>query len=466
MEKFAVKSFCVKYSWSFVLLAILIPNIFLSYSMELSFDESYYWIYSKFLDFGYYDHPPMVGLSIYLGTLLFGDTEIGVRIFSNLYLFGTIALIWDMVKHNKQELVFWILIASMPLITLNGLIALPDAPLMFFTTLFFWYLKKYIAEDHRKFILPISIVIGMMFYSKYHGLLIVLLTVCGYPQFLKRKTFWLIVLGVVLIFMPHMWWQYQNDFVSFKFHLFGRAEKHFSITNILDYIGGQIVLMGFLNFFLFLYIFYKNKFKDPFERVMLFNSLGFLLFLFLMSFRNQIEANWTISCSIALIILMFPYIERYKKVFLWCSSISLFLFFALKLALFNLPVIMDNMEKENRFNEIIGWKNNRINSITNICKNKVIVGDNYQVTSKLAFYLNNPNIPALHLGSRESQYSLLKLQKQIKEDTEICYLTSKPLKGTFKVKTNYKDAVYIIESTTLGKLSEFYGMTYEEIIRN
>jgi 4-amino-4-deoxy-L-arabinose transferase-like glycosyltransferase len=466
MEKIALKSFAVRYSWLIVLFVIILPNIILSHSIELSFDESYYWIYSKFLSFGYFDHPPMVGLSIFLGTLFFGETEIGVRIFSNLYLIGTIALVWDLVKQSKEQTIFWILILSMPLITLNGMVALPDAPLMFFTTIFFWLLKKYIHEDKNKFILPMAITIGLMFYSKYHGLLIVLLTVCGYPQFLKRKSFWFIVTAVVVIFMPHMIWQYQNDFVSFKFHLFGRTEKHFSFSNILNYIGGQIVLMGFLNFFLFLYIFYKTKFKDPFERVMLFNSFGFLIFLFFMSFRNQIEANWTISCSIAFIILMVPYIGKFKKSFMWLSSLSLVLFVTLKLVLFNLPSVVASMDKENRLNEIVGWKNERITSIAHICKNKTIVGDNYQISSKLAFYLGKPEIPALHLGSRESQYSLLKLQNQIAPDTEICYLTSKPLKGTFKVETNYKDPVYIIQSTTLKKLAEFYGITYEKIIRN
>src|ERR1700745_637030 len=50
----------------------------------LTFDEAYYWMWSKSLAFGYYDHPPMVGLGIRAGTLIAGDTEVGVRLVSIL----------------------------------------------------------------------------------------------------------------------------------------------------------------------------------------------------------------------------------------------------------------------------------------------------------------------------------------------------------------------------------------------
>src|SRR3954470_15456251 len=50
----------------------------------LTFDEAYYWTWSKHLAGGYYDHPPMVALVIRLGTMIAGDTEFGVRVVSIL----------------------------------------------------------------------------------------------------------------------------------------------------------------------------------------------------------------------------------------------------------------------------------------------------------------------------------------------------------------------------------------------
>src|ERR1700687_3111410 len=50
----------------------------------LTFDEAYYWMWSKHLAFGYYDHPPAVAVVIRLGTMIAGDTELGVRLVSIL----------------------------------------------------------------------------------------------------------------------------------------------------------------------------------------------------------------------------------------------------------------------------------------------------------------------------------------------------------------------------------------------
>jgi len=41
-------------------------------------------MWSKHLAGGYYDHPPMVALVIRLGTMIGGDTELGVRLASIL----------------------------------------------------------------------------------------------------------------------------------------------------------------------------------------------------------------------------------------------------------------------------------------------------------------------------------------------------------------------------------------------
>src|SRR6185437_14774319 len=67
----------------------------------LTFDEAYYWTWSKHLAGGYYDHPPMVAIVIRLGTMIAGDTELGVRLVSIL-----LALPMSFAVYRTAEILF------------------------------------------------------------------------------------------------------------------------------------------------------------------------------------------------------------------------------------------------------------------------------------------------------------------------------------------------------------------------
>ncbi len=443
-------------------LLIFIPNIIAITGIELSYDEAYYWVYSRFLSWGYYDHPPMVALMIRIGTYVFGDTEVGVRFPFTLMQIGTLFLLHKMLKPTST-VIFWALILAMPLFNFSGLVALPDTPLMFFTTCFFYAVKKYIGKDDWRNALLVSLSILGMFYSKYHGLLIVILTTLAYTKFLKRKSFWAIVISVVIFYLPHMYWQYSHDFITFNFHLTKRVEKHFDIMNILNYVFGQIILMGGVLVVIYTKYWRELKRQDPFTKVLIFNSLYFLVFLFFMSFRNQIEANWTISCSIAFILLFYPLLEKKHISISRYAALNVSLVLMVKIFAMTLPFLNLN-NRPGRLNELVGWKDRIIPTVLKACGTRKIVGDSYQVSSKISFYTSKM-LPAIHLGSRDSQYGLLNLESSIGPNEEICYLTSKKLPEAIKIDTFYKDPVYVLEKTTLNELANRYNTSYEEIIR-
>ncbi len=467
MEIFSLKSLRNHSGFITFLLLSLIPTVFLIGFLELSFDEAYYWIYSQNLSFGYFDHPPVIGAVIKVGTFLFGHNEFGVR-FGGVALFlSSLFLLCRTCNVSLKSSSFWFLLLAFPLINLSPIFALPDIGILFFCVLYFFGLKKYYEKDNLVNSILLSIAITGMFYSKYHGLLIVVLTVISNLNLFKKKSFYLIICLVVLFYIPHVYWQYQHDFVSFRFHLFGRAEKHFELKNILDFLGGQLLLMG--SPILIWSIWKCGKLfrsKDAFTRALVFNSLGFLLFLFLLSFRNQIEANWSLTCAIALLILLSKALRDRDSFVFKLSLFNIFITGLLKVVLIFLPTLASLDIKDNRFNEIYGWKEKRIPKLLELCKDRVLVGDNYQVTSKVAFYLNKPRIPALHLGSRSSQYEILNFEKEISPDTEICYFTSKNLEGSSIIETGYKDAVYVLTNMRFEELLSFYKVSYEEIVRN
>src|SRR6266704_6784797 len=66
------------------ILALVAVRLVAAAYTPITFDEAYYWMWSKHLAGGYYDHPPMVAYVIRAGTMIAGDTELGVRLISIL----------------------------------------------------------------------------------------------------------------------------------------------------------------------------------------------------------------------------------------------------------------------------------------------------------------------------------------------------------------------------------------------
>ena len=76
------------------ILALVAVRLVVAGLTPLSFDESLYWVWSKHIAGGYYDHPPVNPILIRLGTTLFGNTEFGVRVFSVLLALPASWAIW------------------------------------------------------------------------------------------------------------------------------------------------------------------------------------------------------------------------------------------------------------------------------------------------------------------------------------------------------------------------------------
>src|SRR5205814_7472172 len=100
----------------------------------LTFDEAYYWMWSKHLASGYYDHPPMVALVIRLGTMIAGDTELGVRLVSILLalpmswaVYRTAAILFGGVRVAATSA---ILLDVTLLCSVGTVIVTPEAPLL------------------------------------------------------------------------------------------------------------------------------------------------------------------------------------------------------------------------------------------------------------------------------------------------------------------------------------------------
>ena len=140
----------------------------------LTFDEAYYWMWSKHLAGGYYDHPPMVAVVIRLGTLIAGDTELGVRLVSIL-----LALPMSWAIYRTAFILFGgarvatsaaMLLNATLMAAVGTLIVTPDAPLLVASTFLLFALAKVLQTERGAWWLAVGAAAGCALLSKYTAL--------------------------------------------------------------------------------------------------------------------------------------------------------------------------------------------------------------------------------------------------------------------------------------------------------
>lgn len=297
-----------KHLFPLFLLSWLVLNLIQACFTELLHDEAYYWVYSRDLAWGYFDHPPLLAVVIKMGYALFGN-ELGVRLFMALMNVGTIWLIWQIIDGCNLKL-FIALICSTAIIHFGGFVAVPDIPLVFFVALFFYFFKWYLEEDKLLPTLGLLVAIVGMAYSKYLGALVVFFAILPNLKLLKRRSLWITFLLVVLALIPHFHWQFIHEFPTFRYQLFDRSQVPYKIEFFSNYILGQLLVFGpFIGFLLFP-IAVKYKAINDFEKTLKYCFYGFFGFFLLQSMRGRIEPNWTVMGAIPLLYFGYHYIDN------------------------------------------------------------------------------------------------------------------------------------------------------------
>ncbi|MGN6419759.1 MAG: ArnT family glycosyltransferase, partial [Pseudobacter sp.] len=268
---------------------------------ELIDDEAYYWVYSQFPAWGYFDHPPMIAMLIKAGYGLFGNA-LGVRFFVVLLNTATIFIIRQLIP-QKNDLLFYAIACTVAVAQIGGMIAAPDAPLLFTVALFFLFYKKFRENTDILNTLLLGAGMALMLYSKYHGVLIIFFTLLSDLSLFKKYQTWLAALFTLLLFSPHLYWQYTHGMPSVQYHLFERNASEYKISYTIEYLLGQIAMTGPVMGWLLLWAAFKLKPATAVDRAMKFSLAGIYAFFFLMTFKGRVEANWTLPAFIPLMVL-------------------------------------------------------------------------------------------------------------------------------------------------------------------
>ena len=438
MNKFKHYKFLLPIS----ILLLFILNVVQGGTTELLPDEAYYWVYSQYLDWGFFDHPPLVAVWIFFSDFLFTN-ELSVRFFSSISFSLLIYLVWITIDHpskNKYTWLFLLLIFSTALLNVYGFITTPDTPLLFFFALFLWSYKEYLTKKSTVSYLILCIAITGMMYSKYQGILIVFFVVLSNWKLLKDYKLWLVCLCALVFYIPHIHWQYINDFPSVRYHLYERASvATYKLEYTLMHFVNAIAILGFTFIVIYKAFFKGIKEKNLFHKSLNYIISGFFIFFLIASFRGHVQAQWIAPIMLPLIYITFNYLIENKQQlklfnYLAIANISIILFVRIIIANEGiLPVKLDFHGNEQ-------WTL-KVKELTK--KSDKLFINSFQNASIYWFYTKEKTHYQKNYLGRKNQYGFIPGNDDYTSDS-IAYITriSKEY-SAIKMKSSGKDSIFI-----------------------
>ncbi|MEM7660562.1 MAG: hypothetical protein AAF399_30950, partial [Bacteroidota bacterium] len=228
----------------------------------------------------------------------------------------------------------------------------------------------------------------------------------------KKRSFWLVVGISAIAFLPVLSWLIEQRFATFTFHLLNRVKRPNDGSFTLNYVANQFLITGPLVGILILPASLRHRAQNLWERGLKFSVLGVLTFLFLVSLKSWVEANWSASAVIPMILLAFFFIRQQPKWSTWLirlgiPSLILMAVFRLNLV-FNFLPAFTGMR-----NEVHGWEAwaQEIASIAQ--EDPVIFFNGYKYPAKYEFYTGGETFPLNNYLYHKTQYENWPLEEQM-----------------------------------------------------
>jgi hypothetical protein len=289
------------------LTAFFLLNLIQAGFTELTGDEALYWMHWNKLDWGFRDHPPAIAVMIGAGYNLLAS-ELGVRLF---VVFANAITVWLIYRLTKPT-VWWhfvLIVLSVPVLNLYGFMATPDVPLILFTAAYLNIWRDFIQQQNNKNTIVLAVLMAAMVWSKYHGVLIILLLFVSQRRLWLNAKFWLAALAGIVLFSPHLIWQIVHDLPTIKFHINDRNSDAWELKHILGYAGGQLLVFNPWLLVTTLYMLFFVRANDDFTRSLKWLIGGLMGLFFINSFRGRVEPHWTAPAVVAAICLFMTHLS-------------------------------------------------------------------------------------------------------------------------------------------------------------
>lgn len=316
-----------------IVIATLVRSI-IAATIELGNDEVYYRMYAQYLQWNYFDHPPMVGWLIRFTTAnLLLDHEFFIRLGAILSAAVTTWLFFlSGQKLNNAYTGFLAAVIYTATIygsIIAGTFILPDSPQMACWMGGLYLLigiteNKNITALKKRDLLLFGIVAGIGMLCKIHTSFLwlgFLLYVLFYnSKWLQQPIFYVAGIITILFFYPVIQWNIDNHFVTYLYHSkrVDVASGGLNFDSFLTFSIGQLFYFNPV-IFPFLVIGTVAAFKNNLpvsiahKRLLLFSALPLVVIATLVSFFKEVLPHWTGPAYSGIILLTACYFSVQKS---------------------------------------------------------------------------------------------------------------------------------------------------------
>ena len=316
-----------------VLVAVSGFRAWFATSLPLSGDEAYHWEWSRHLAPAYWDHPGMTALLIRLaGLVVPGTSELAVRLPAILCLAGAAAASYALARRvalrqgasaaraERAGLLAGVLLMCLPVYAALGIYMSTDPPLVLFTATGYYLLHRALepdpGEDGRwSSWLGSGVCLGLAAGTKFLAFLlvpvagIVLLVHRPYRRFLREPRPYAALAVATLVFTPVLAWNAGNDWATFYFNFEHRHSFEFSPHRVLEYVGGQALLLTPWIFAAAVGAFFgawkdERRAGDGSTRLLVVATLVPLGFFLPLAFLRSVGMHWTAAYWVTGVVLL------------------------------------------------------------------------------------------------------------------------------------------------------------------
>jgi hypothetical protein len=425
---------------------------------DLTFDEAYYWHWSKNLDWCYFSKGPGIALLIRGTTSLLGDTELGIRSGAIVCSTLTVILLYVLSRWifhcSKTALVTVLLFSASPFLMGLGMLSTIDSPLIFLWTLSSIFLWKAIETNQIRWWLLVGLAVATGTQFKFTMLfflvsifLATLSSASGVGRI--RNGRWLIPLALVAVsLLPILVWNIGNDWITLD-HTVKKASTrgnewlitwHHLAPSIGQQLGvmspllaiGVAVCVGCLVRDVRSTNESINQLATHPARFLLSVSAPILLFYGLLAFHRTVEANWMAPAYVTLVpaaayywLRPFNRVQRWSLIAAILTGLSLQAPLAMGNTLYEagVPALLTqlgfpfrpNLDVTNR---VSGWKELGDMAIKEADRWERETGrpvfffaDHYSLAALVGFYAHSPNrVFSIPSPSPQNQFDVWALQ--------------------------------------------------------